>query len=95
MSKDVPGEILFRNKMGFGVPMNFWMKGQLKNSVQNELFDKGGIISELFNQDYIKKVWDLVQLNNVRGFAKADFSYRMWILFIFSRWFKKYIKNEQ
>ena len=91
MSKSVPSEILNRSKMGFGVPMTHWLRADLKSTVEAELFAKDGIINELFDPAYVKKMWEIVQYANLKGFRKTDFSYRIWILFIFSRWYKKYI----
>jgi asparagine synthase (glutamine-hydrolysing) len=90
----VSDEILKRPKMGFGVPMTHWLKHDLKNIVAAELFDKKSIIAELFAADYVKKMWQIVQYGNVKGFKDADFAYRIWILFLFARWHKKYILNE-
>jgi len=77
--------------MGFGVPMTHWLRADLKSTVEAELFAKDGIINELFDPAYVKKMWEIVQYANLKGFRKTDFSYRIWILFIFSRWYKKYI----
>lgn len=91
MEKNVPSEILNRSKMGFGVPMTHWLRTDLKSTVEAEIFAKDGIIAELFDVEYLKKMWDTVQYANLKGFRKTDFSYRIWVLFIFSRWHKKYI----
>jgi asparagine synthase (glutamine-hydrolysing) len=94
MEKNVPSKILNRSKMGFGVPMTHWLRTDLKSTVEAELFAQDGIISELFDLEYIKKIWSIVQHSNVQGFRKTDFSYRIWILFLLSRWFRQYISND-
>ena len=91
MSRNIPSEILNRSKMGFDIPMTHWLRTNLKNLVEAELFAKDGIIAELFDLEYVKKMWEIVQYANLKGFRKTDFSYRIWLLFIFSRWHKKYI----
>ncbi len=91
MSKNLPREILYRPKMGFGVPMTEWLRGELKNVIEKELFEKRGIISELFNTEYIKEIWQMTLHSRIRGFRKTDFSYRIWLLFIFSRWYERFI----
>jgi len=94
MSRNLPKEILHRSKMGFGVPMTEWLRGELKQPVENELFDKKGIIQELFNIEYVQKIWHRTLYSNIKSFRKTDFSYRIWLLFIFSRWYKRFISNE-
>lgn len=91
MSRNVPPEILNRPKMGFGVPMTQWLQRDLKNQVEQELFAPNGIIRELFDPDYVKKMWSFVLYSQLKGFSKADLSYRIWILFVFSRWYKRFI----
>ncbi|MCX5679749.1 MAG: asparagine synthase (glutamine-hydrolyzing) [Candidatus Omnitrophica bacterium] len=93
MSKYLPAEILRRPKMGFTVPMEEWLKNDLRVAVEIELFDKEGIIRELFDPEYIRKIWGFVLKGRMIGSSKTDFSYRIWLLFIFSRWFKRYVKN--
>ena len=91
MAKNVPPEILNRAKMGFGVPIARWMRADLKAAVEAELFAQDGIISELFDREYVAKMWETAQTASLQGFRKTDFSYRIWVLFIFSRWFKRFI----
>lgn len=95
MSRNVPEDILNRSKMGFGVPMTQWLRAELKNTVETELFAKDGIISELFDPVYLKKMWSIIRHGSMEGYRSADFSYRIWVLFMFSRWFRTYILNER
>lgn len=90
VSRDIPGEIMRRAKMGFGVPMTDWLRGAIKDSVEKELFDKDGIVLELFDPGYVRKMWDLTQRSRIKGFRKTDFSYRVWLLYVLSRWHKRY-----
>lgn len=91
MSKIVPPETLNRSKMGFGVPMTDWLKSDLKETVETELFGKGGITGELFDLEYVRQMWSTVLHHRINGLRKTDFSYRVWVLFMFSRWFRTYI----
>ncbi|MFA5255282.1 MAG: asparagine synthase (glutamine-hydrolyzing) [Candidatus Omnitrophota bacterium] len=93
MARDIPGEILRRPKMGFAVPMTSWLRNELKEIVEEDIFLPGGIIRQLFDPAYVKNMWQTVLYSNMRGFRDTDFSYRIWLLFIFSRWFKKYGLN--
>lgn len=93
MSGNVPGEILRRDKMGFGVPMSQWLKGELRGSVEDELFGPGSITGEFFNEAHVRRTWEMTLSGGTGILKTADLSYRIWILFLFNKWFKRYIKN--
>lgn len=93
MEHNVPRQILDRAKMGFGVPMSKWLKGELRDSVENELFGPGNITGEFFNVEQVRRIWNMTLKSQPGIFRKTDLSYRIWILFLFSKWFKRYIKN--
>jgi len=93
MSRNLPSSILNRPKMGFEVPLEGWLKCDLKSLVETELFTEGGIISELFNGEYVKKLWTFLLYSKIKGFKKKDLACKIWLLFLFSRWYKKYIIN--
>jgi asparagine synthase (glutamine-hydrolysing) len=94
MARNIPSEILNRSKMGFGVPMANWLRGELRAAVEGELFDKKGIICELFDPGYVDKMWKLTLYGQPTSLLrKTDFSYRIWILFVLSRWFKTYMSS--
>lgn len=93
MSENLPARILNRPKMGFAIPMDEWLTHELRDIIEKELFDRNGVICELFNLEYVRRIWTFVLYGYMKGFKKTDFSYRIWLLFIFSRWFKKYIAS--
>ncbi len=93
MSRNLPSSILNRPKMGFEIPLERWLKCDLKSLVEAELFDKSSIISELFNPQYIKKLWLFLLHSQIKGFKKKDLACKIWLLFLFSRWFKKYMTD--
>jgi asparagine synthase (glutamine-hydrolysing) len=49
-------EILYRSKMGFGVPIGAWFRGPLKEQIRNAV--SGGVLVEsgLFNNKYMSKL---------------------------------------
>jgi asparagine synthase (glutamine-hydrolysing) len=91
MSGILPREILQRSKMGFAVPMAHWMRNDLKHVVGRELFDKNGIVRELFDHEYVKNIWHLVQRRGIIDFRVMSFYYRVWLLFLLSRWHKRFL----
>jgi len=93
MAAKLSEETRNRSKMGFEIPIESWMKSVMKREVEAELFDRGGIITELFDSNHVKRLWSFVLEGRMGGFSKTDFSYRIWLLFLFSRWFKRHISN--
>ena len=65
--KYVPKEMIDRPKMGFGVPLQEWFRGELKDV----LFDKVNSLDEKFNKDYILKIFDKHQ----KGY---NYEYVLW-----------------
>lgn len=73
----LPGDILYRDKMGFAVPLGSWFKGPLKDKVRTALL--GGTMTEsgFFDQIYIKKMIDQHQS------GLRDYSAPIWSLLMF------------
>lgn len=49
-------DVLYRPKMGFGVPLGKWFRGPLRKRVQECLLEGGLVQSGLFNQQYLEKM---------------------------------------
>jgi len=79
--KHVPRELVERPKMGFGVPINDWLRGPLSDWA-NELLAPDRIQSQgLFNADIISG-----QLSDHMN-GKRDNQYRLWNMLMFQKWF--------
>ncbi|MGH1374016.1 MAG: XrtA/PEP-CTERM system amidotransferase [Cellvibrionaceae bacterium] len=77
MEPYLPNDILYRRKMGFGVPLADWFRGPLQGMLKQRLL--GGVIAEsgLFNLGFIEQVID-------QHLAKTrDNSVLIWTLFMF------------
>ncbi|MFA5494879.1 MAG: XrtA/PEP-CTERM system amidotransferase [Porticoccaceae bacterium] len=73
----LPNEVLYRPKMGFGVPLAKWFRGPLKARLRNDLLDGGLARSGLFNQDYLER------LVNEHQSGRRDHSAPLWTLLMF------------
>lgn len=82
--KDVlPRDIINAPKQGFGVPVGEWLKKELKNDLL-ELTGRDFIENQgLFQYEYIEKIIQ-EHLHGVN-----DFSFQLWTLFVFQKWYKK------
>ncbi len=78
----LPNEILYRPKMGFGVPLPQWLRGELKDYAY-ELLLKSDATREYFRQDAVKSLWDEHQAGRERSMA-------LWTLMMFSLWHKNH-----
>lgn len=79
---DLPGNILYRQKQGFVVPLAKWFKGELNNYLKENLLMNDGSI---FNK---KSVMELL---NEHELGIKDNSDILWTLFCFSIWRSKNI----
>ena len=88
----IPRELLDRPKVGFGVPLDKWLRGPLRDE-----------LNSMCNYDALKKqdIFDAKYTSDmVAGYLKtgdagpatgANFSKIVWSLFVFQKWYNKYI----
>jgi len=73
----LPNDVLYRDKMGFGVPIGKWFRGPLKKRLRQSLLEGGLAQTGLFNQDYLEK------LVNDHQSGRAEHSAPLWSLMMF------------
>lgn len=88
----IPKELLDRPKVGFGVPLDKWMRGPLKEQ-----------LVDMCNVDYLKKqgIFDAAYVNKFiqeylrtgdKGPASgANYSKTAWSFFVFQQWYRTYM----
>jgi asparagine synthase (glutamine-hydrolysing) len=73
----LPNDVLYRPKMGFGVPLAKWFRGPLKDRLRSSV-TKGGLVdSGLFDPAYLE------QLVNQHQSGRRDHSTVLWALMMF------------
>ncbi len=82
----LPDEVLFRPKMGFGVPIDRWFRHELKEYATEKLL-KG----ELVKRGLFKKE-ALAALLSQHTLTKVNFSPHIWALLTLELWFEEYFK---
>lgn len=86
MEKKIPKEIVWRPKKGFGIPIAFWIKKELKDFTL-ELFNQAKIKREgIFNYSYIN------QLLKEHFSGKKDHRKLLWTLMVLEMWLEKWGK---
>ena len=84
-SRLLPPDILYRNKMGFSVPLAHWLRNELKVIAEEKLFQPENGVSYYFKLVEINNIW----LEHQHG--GRDHSAALWSLLMFEFWWQKYI----
>ena len=85
MNGILPDEILYRKKMGFGVPLIHWFKKDLAEYARDILLSKKAVDRNIFNQNYIQSI---LKNHQKKG---RDLSARIWALLFFEHWCRNWI----
>lgn len=84
-SSVLPREVLGRRKMGFGVPIDRWLRNELRELTYDILLENRAIQRGLFRKDAVQLLID-------EHMAKrADHSYRIWALLFLELWHRMFI----
>ncbi len=81
----VPKEVVYRRKMGFGVPIGKWFRGDLKEFVKEVL------LSERSLKRGIVKPEMLERLVREHTNAERDHAFQLWTLLMLELWFQRFI----
>jgi len=73
----LPRDVLYRPKMGFGVPLGKWFRGPLRQRLRESLLEGGLARTGLFNQAYLEK------LVNDHQSGLREYSAPLWSLLMF------------
>jgi asparagine synthase (glutamine-hydrolysing) len=84
LNRYVPAEIVERPKMGFGVPINKWLRSELRGWA-SELLDAQLLREQgYFHAEPVVRMWD----EHVSG--KADRSAELWPILMFQAWLQEW-----
>lgn len=73
----LPSDVLYREKMGFGVPLSKWFRGPLKQRIRERVIDGGLADTGLFDTDYLGEVVRQHQS------GQRDYNVMIWSLLMF------------
>jgi asparagine synthase (glutamine-hydrolysing) len=83
----LPREILERKKMGFGVPIEHWFRGQLRDYISDILLSATSLQRGYFQPNYIKRLID----EHASGARK--WHGQLWTLLMLELWFQKFVDS--
>jgi asparagine synthase (glutamine-hydrolysing) len=83
LEKKIPKKLINKKKIGFGIPIDNWLRTMLLNKcnyfLDKERIEKFGI----FKSDFVKQLWD-DQKNN-----KVNYGYKLWNVVMLQKWLDK------
>lgn len=84
----LPESIQTRSKMGFGVPIDFWFRNELKPLLENTLLSERSLDRGRFNPDVVRRY--------VREHLDGthDQHYRLWNLLILELWSRAFLDTD-
>ena len=81
----VPSEVVYRRKMGFGVPIGHWFRGEMKDFVKDVLLSETSLSRGIVKREMIEKY---VREHTSGAF---DHAFPIWSLLMMELWFQRFI----
>jgi len=81
----LPAENLNRRKMGFGVPIGQWFRGEMQPFLRETLLSERALQRGYFNPDAVKRLVDL----HTR--SERDYAHQLWTLMMLELWLQRFI----
>jgi asparagine synthase (glutamine-hydrolysing) len=83
----LPESIMRRPKMGFGVPLDHWFRGELTGYVRSVLLDPRSLERGYFRPEAIRRLLDEHQA------GAFDHSHRLWALLVLELWHRQWVDS--
>ncbi len=81
----VPKEVVYRRKMGFGVPIGKWFRGEMKEFLTEILLSERSLTRGIVKPDVIKRF----VVEHTSG--ERDHSFQLWAFLMLELWFQRFI----
>ncbi|MDQ1525006.1 MAG: hypothetical protein QOG00_1655 [Pyrinomonadaceae bacterium] len=85
LAKLLPAENLSRRKMGFGVPIGHWLRGEMQKFLRDTLLSEKALGRGFFKPASVKRMVEL----HTRG--ERDYAHQLWTLLMLELWFERFI----
>jgi len=87
LEKHLPNDVLYRPKMGFGVPISGWFRGPLKERVREAVLGETLRDTGMFDQKYLKQLVDEHQS------GMGEHSAPLWALLMFESFVRNVVRQ--
>ena len=81
----VPKEVIYRPKMGFGVPLKYWLGNELQAFTREVLLSEKAKNRGLFDAKTVERLIDEQKRDT------KDNSWKIWTLLMLELWFQRFI----
>ncbi len=81
----VPKEVIYRRKMGFGVPVGKWFRSEMKGFVREILLSEKALNRGVIRPEELRRYVE------EHTEARQDHSFRLWSLLMLELWFQRFI----
>ncbi len=81
----LPDDILYRQKMGFGVPIEHWFRGELRGFVRERLLGGSAVKRGIFRTEAVEA------LINEHQNTRINHAHQLWALLTLEMWYQTFI----
>lgn len=81
----VPQNVVYRRKMGFGVPVGNWFRGEMKDFLRDILLSEKSLKRGIAKREVIERYV------NEHTNAQSDHAFQIWTLLMLELWFQRFI----
>jgi asparagine synthase (glutamine-hydrolysing) len=85
LKKLLPAENITRSKMGFGVPVGHWFRGNMQAFLRENLFSEKAARRGYFRPERVRRMVE----EHTRG--ERDYTHQLWALLMLELWFQRFI----
>ena len=80
----LPAEILRRPKMGFGVPVGAWFRGELQDLVRGHVLAADSLSARVFRPEWLR------ELVEAHLSGRANYEHHLWALLTLELWYRRW-----
>jgi asparagine synthase (glutamine-hydrolysing) len=87
----IPKELLDRPKKGFGVPLDQWLRGPLREQLESYADHDFLVRQDIFDADFVSgMIRDYLRTGDGGPATGRNFSKLSWSFFVFQQWYLHY-----
>lgn len=87
-SRYIHPSLITRKKQGFGFPLAYWMRDELRGFLRQVVKESRFIENRIFNHDYVRSMVE----EHIDG--KRDHNFRIWIFMNLEIWYRIFIERQ-